>query len=118
VNGLISLSSILENKNINDLNKPESSDEIITQYTESNGAIRMVSLMTENEIDPITKDLLEFEGYSTNIVKIVGKDMVDVLFQKEPDNLADLSIYRARLSEVIFHLLYKQIKAAHNHYRN
>jgi len=118
VNGLISLSSILENKNINDLNKPESSYEIITQYTESNGAIRMVSLMTENEIDPITKDLLEFEGYSTNIVKIVGKDMVDVLFQKEPDNLADLSIYRARLSEVIFHLLYKQIKAAHNHYRN
>jgi DNA-directed RNA polymerase beta subunit len=118
VNGLISLQTVLKDRIVENINNPESSYDIITQLTNSSGKIRMITLMTENEIDPITKDLLEFEGNSTNFVKIVSKDMIDLLFKKDPDDLADLAIYRSRLSEIIFQLLYKQIKQAHNHYRN
>ena len=117
VNGLISVERYIKDKNINDLNKPESSHSLITEFTNSSGAIQMIALLTENEIDPITKDLLEFEGNSTNFVKIVSKDMIDMLFKRKPDNLADLSIYRARLSEMIFATLYKQLRMAHNNYR-
>lgn len=116
VNGLYYLN--LQNKTINDINNPESSYDIINEYTKSSGAIRMISLLTENEIDPITKDLLEFEGLSTNFVKLVGKDAIDKLFKQIPDNLSDLSIYRARLSEMIFAIMYKQLKMAHNAHRN
>ena len=118
INGLIKLQGIFSEKNIDDLNNPESSYNVISEYTSSSGSIRMISYMTENEIDPITKDLLEFDGNSTNLVKLVSKDMVDILFKKKPDNLADLSIYRSILSEMIFRFLYKQIRMAHNHYRS
>jgi hypothetical protein len=74
--------------------------------------------MTKNQIDPITKDLLEFGGHSTNLVKLVSKDMIDMLFNQPPSNLADLSIYRTRLSEMIFYLLYKQIAMSHNYYKS
>jgi hypothetical protein len=118
VNGLLKLQNILENKNIKDLNNPESCYELITELTASSGSIKMITLMTKNEIDPITKDLLEFSGHSTNLVKLVSNDMIDMLFNQLPSNLADLSIYRTRLSEMIFHLLYNQISMSHNHYRN
>lgn len=116
VNGLVALS--LKESIEADVNNPESSYDIITNYTHSSGAIRLISLLTENELDPITKDLLEFEGLSTNFVKLVSKDAVDKLFNQMPDNLSDLSIYRTRLSEMIFATMYKQLMMAKNSYRN
>jgi len=116
INGLIILN--LKDSVDSDLNNPESSYDIITKYSNSSGAIRLISLLTENEIDPITKDLLEFEGLSTNFVKLVSKDAVDKLFNQIPDNLSDLSIYRTRLSEMIFAVMYKQLMMAKNAYRN
>jgi len=116
VNGLLTLD--LKDKVFTDLNNPESSYDVITEYTKSSGTIRMISLLTENEIDPITRDLLEFEGHSTNFVRLVGKDAIDKLFKQKPDSLSDLSIYRTRLSEMIFAVLYKQLKMAHNAHRN
>jgi DNA-directed RNA polymerase beta subunit len=118
VNGLLKLQTILNDRNIKDLNNPESCYDLITEYTGASGSIKMITLMTKNEIDPITKDLLEFDGHSTTLVKLVSKDMLDMLFDQQPSNLADLSIYRARLSEMIFQYLYNQITQAHNHYRN
>ena len=116
VNGLIALG--LKDSIMMDLNNPESSYDIITGYTHSSGAIRLISLLTENELDPITKDLLEFEGLSTNFVKLVSRDAIDKLFSQIPDNLSDLSIYRTRLSEMIFAVMYKQLMMAKNSYRN
>jgi hypothetical protein len=75
-------------------------------------------LLTENEIDPITRDLLEFDGLSTNLPSLAGKDAINLLFQKKPDSLADLSINRTRLSEAFFMIIYRQIKMAHNKYKN
>lgn len=115
VNGLLILNLNTIKGNVNN---PESSYEIITDYTKSNGALKLIGLLTENEIDPITKDMLEFEGLSTNFVNLVSKDSVDLLFKKTPDSLADLSIYRARLSEMIFAIVYKQLKMAHNTFRD
>jgi hypothetical protein len=116
VNGLIILN--LKDVITGDLNNPDSSYDVITNYTKSSGAIRMIGNMTENEIDPITKDLLEFEGLSTNFVKLVSKNAVDKLFNQTPDNLSDLSIYRTRLSEMIFATMYKQLTMSKNTYRN
>jgi len=118
VNGLLKLQGILKDKNIKDLNNPESCYNLISEYTASSGSIKMITLMTKNQIDPITKDLLEFGGHSTNLVKLVSKDMIDMLFNQPPSNLADLSIYRTRLSEMIFYLLYKQIAMSHNYYKS
>lgn len=105
-------------KNINsDVNNIESIyPHIISLY--GSRSILKINLITENEIDPITKELLEFEGMNTNFPNLVSQDMLDILLNKKPQSLANLSIYRSRLSEFVLHSMYKQIKMAHNKYRS
>lgn len=98
------------------IDEPDSIHDHIAE-TYGSRAISKINLMTQNQIDPVTKDLLEFEGMSTNLTQLVSTDMIDVLFEKQPDSLADLNIYRSRLSEVVLNLMYKQIKMAHNKYQ-
>lgn len=99
------------------LDNPEIIHEhIATQY--GSRSIAKINLITENQIDPITEELLEFEGYNKNFVNLVSNELIDTLLNKETSSLADLSIYRSRLSELVLNLMYKQIKMAHNKYQS
>lgn len=105
-------------KNISpDLDNPEIIDEHISNLYGSRSLVK-INLITENQIDPITKQLLDFENMSTSFPDLVSNDMLDVLLNKKEDSLADLSIYRSRLSELVLNLMYKQIKMAHNKYKS
>jgi len=75
-------------------------------------------LAVENIIDPITHDLLDFQDYPTNLIPLINDQMIDRLLNDAPDSLADLKIYRSRQAEIMFHLMYKIVTAAHNTYRN
>lgn len=101
---------------INDVTDPQEIYDYIIQLCGSKSIIR-IRLLVENFIDPITKELLQFENMPTNLIDLSSKVAVDQLLNKKPDSLSDLKIYRARLSEIILHIVYKQIKLAHNYYR-
>lgn len=75
-------------------------------------------LISENMIDPITKDLLEFQDYPTELNSLICDSMIDKLLNDPADSLSDLKIYRSRQAEIMFHLMYKILMAAHNTYRN
>lgn len=75
-------------------------------------------LISENVIDPITEDLLEFQDYPTDLVPLICEPMINKLLNDPPDSLSDLKIYRSRQAEIMFHLMYKQLMIAHNTYRN
>jgi DNA-directed RNA polymerase subunit beta len=77
----------------------------------------LITLLTVNFIDPVTKELLQFENLPTNLVSLSSTIAVDQLLNKKIDSLSDLKLYRSRLSEVILHSVYKQIKMAQNTYR-
>jgi len=110
------LSTIKLKDPINDLNDPQEIYPYIIQNYGSR-AIVLIRLLTENFTDQITKELLQFENLPTNLVDLISKPSLDQLLNKKPDSLSDLKIYRARLSEVILNLVYKQIKLSHNYYR-
>jgi len=110
------LSTIKLKDPIKDLNDPQEIYNYITQ-TYGTRSILLIRLLTENFVDPITKDLLQFENMPTNLVELSSKVAVDQLLNKKIDSLADLKIYRARLSEIILNIVYRQIKMAHNFYR-
>lgn len=102
---------------INDLNDHEAIyNHIISIYGPK--GIYLINLMTENEIDPITKELLEFENMPTNLPGLLSSSAVDKLLNGQLESLSDLKIYRSRLSELILQTTYKQLKMAHNYYRN
>jgi hypothetical protein len=102
---------------INDLtNKEEIYDHIAQNY--GSRSIVLFNLITENLIDPITKELLQFDNLPTNVPALLSGKVLDVLFNKKQDSLADLKIYRARLSEMVMQAMYKLIKLSHNHYRS
>lgn len=67
-------------------------------------------------IDIITKELLEFEKYPTNVNDIICDVMVDKLLNDKIDDLNDLNIYRSRQSEIISNLLYKELRQSHARY--
>jgi len=101
---------------VNDLTNPEE----IYQYIADNygsRAMDLITLLTVNFIDPVTKELLQFENLPTNLVSLSSTIAVDQLLNKKIDSLSDLKLYRSRLSEVILHSVYKQIKMAQNTYR-
>lgn len=79
-------------------------------------ALKNFKLIEENIIDNITKELLEYEGKSTNIYDLLSKDMIDVLLNNQVSSPVDLRYARARLSEVILNILYKQLAMALNEY--
>jgi len=113
VNGL---SNVKLKEPIEDLTNPENIYNYITQ-TYGTRSILLLRLLTENFVDPITQELLQFENMPTNLVELASKVAVDQLLNKRPDSLSDLKIYRARLSEIILNQVYKQIKLSHNYYR-
>lgn len=75
-----------------------------------------MNLITKNEIDPITRELLEFENLPTNLPKLISTHCVDKLLNDKLDSLSDLKLYRARLSEMFVHIMYKLITMSHKRY--
>ncbi len=110
------LSTIKLKEPIKDLNDPQEIYNYITQ-TYGTRSIILIRLLSENFVDPITKELLQFENMPTNLVDLSSKIAVDQLLNKKMDSLSDLKIYRARLSEIILNIVFKQIKLSHNFYR-
>lgn len=72
--------------------------------------------MIQNMIDPVTKELLEYENLPTNMVNLLQYNAIDKLLNDPVDHMSDLGIYRVRMSEVILNLLYSQIMRAHRQY--
>ncbi len=72
---------------------------------------------TENMIDPISADILEFQDKPTNVINLITEEMIDKLMNDAPDSLTDLRIYRSRQAEIMFHLMYKNLMMAHNEYK-
>ena len=114
VNGLI-VSKV--KKPIDDLDNPELIEEHISNVYGS-GAVYAIHNMTENMIDPVTKELLEFENLPTKLPNLISQHCVPILMNQKADSLADLKIYRSRMSEMVLQSMYKQIKQAHNDYKN
>jgi len=103
----------LTSKNVN---KQESIEDYITTK-HGTRAVKNINHSTNNLIDPITLEILKFQDKSTNIVDIIGHDMVDKLLNEPEDALSDLKIYRSRQAEIMFELLYKALMIAHNTYK-
>jgi len=81
-------------------------------------SIYQINLITENQIDPVTKELLEFENLPTNLPALLSDVCVDKLLNHQQDSLSDLKIYRSRMSEMVLNVMYSQIMQAHNFYRS
>mgnify|MGYP001766607880 CR=1 FL=1 len=113
VNGLL---NVKLKEPIDDLTDPQQIYNYITQ-TYGTRSIVLIRLISENFVDPITKELLQFENMPTNLVELSSKIAVDQLLNKKMDSLSDLKIYRARLSEIILNQVYKVVKLSHNYYR-
>lgn len=108
VNGLIVNKLKYKIKSLDDPN------EIRTHIADTYGARANFNIdnMTQNMIDPITKELLEFENMPTNLPGLLSGPALDMLLNKQPDALSDLKIYRTRMSEIILRLMYKQLMRA------
>jgi hypothetical protein len=78
-------------------------------------SVKNFDLIRQNIVDTITKELLEYENRPTNFDDILV-DMSEVLFTETPTSPVDLRTSRARLSEILHNILYKQIAMAKNDY--
>lgn len=101
---------------IHNLDDPEEIHDLITQIFGS-GAVVNIMNMTENMIDPVSKELLGFENLPTKLPTLISQHCVPMVMNKPPDSLSDLKIYRSRMSEMVLQSMYKQIKQAHNDYK-
>jgi DNA-directed RNA polymerase beta subunit len=101
---------------INNLDDPNEVHELISNIYGS-GAVTAIFNMTENMIDPVTKELLEFENLPTKLPNLISQHVVPMLMERKADSLSDLKIYRSRMSEMVLQSMYKQIKQAHNDYK-
>jgi len=104
------------NKNIEDLDDPTQIHNLIDR-TYGQKAVFNMKEANENMIDPITKELLEFEGLPVSLSNLLTSTCIDKLMNDDIDSLADLKIYRGRLSEMFLNLMYSQIKSSHSEYR-
>lgn len=71
--------------------------------------IFLINNFTTNMIDPISKELLQFENYPTNLPGLLSGPGLDMLLNKQPDSVTDLKIYRTRMSEIVLRIMYKQL---------
>lgn len=117
VNGLKTIDQRKYKFTENDISDRHSIDSFINDKNGTRGTYNL-DLFTENEIDPITKEMLEYQDRPSDIINLMSSDMMDKLFNDQPDSYTDLKNYRSRQSEMMFHLMYKQIMQAHNTYRN
>lgn len=116
-NGLLLIDKKKFRFNMDDLKNPEA----IIDFIQSKNGTRSVALLnnaTENIIDPITKDILEFQDKPTNMIGLINDEMIDKLLNDQPDSLTDLKIYRSRQAEIMFNLLYSELMMAHSMYKN
>ena len=111
-NGIIAARFKAKVKNFDD---PAEIHPIISQ-TYGSGSVYQMRLQTQNCIDPVTKEILAFENLPLNLPNLISTDCLDLLLNKKQTSLADLRNYRARISEVLLNIMYKQIKMAHNRY--
>ena len=109
---------LLVNKIKYPINKLDDPLEIEKHINDTYGprAIFNLKNMTANMIDPITKELLEFDNIPTNLPGIVSGPALNKLLNDPVDSLADLNIYRTRMGEIIVRLMYKQLLRAHGSY--
>lgn len=100
---------------INNVDNPHSIDDHITDVYGARTLFLIDNIVT-NMIDPITKELLTFESYPTNLPGLLAGPTLDKLLNDKPDSVADLKIYRSRMSEVVLRILYRQLTRAANSY--
>lgn len=96
---------------------PKSIENYITNHY-GQKAITNINLLNQWMIDPVTRELLEFENLPTQLHTLLSTHCVDKLMNDKPDKLSDLSTYRSRLSEMMLNFMYKQIAMAHNEYNH
>lgn len=104
------------NKNIQELDNPTEIHDLIDQNLGQNSTYNL-RLMNEHMIDPITKELLEFEGLPTSLSNLLTTHTIEKLMNEEVEHISNLKAYRARLSEMFLTMMYSQIKMAHSEYR-
>jgi len=78
--------------------------------------IKSFDAAAKNFIDPITRDLLRLEGNPTTFLDVITGPMIDRLVDKKADDISNLAIYRVRLSEMLYHIIFTQIMQAHSRY--
>lgn len=103
-------------KSIENLDDPTEIHPLINQYY-GQLASRNLKLLNDYEIDPVTKELLEFENLPTNLSTLISTYCLEKLLNGKIEDLSDLRIYRTRLSEMMLNIVYKQLTMAHNEYR-
>jgi DNA-directed RNA polymerase beta subunit len=116
-NGLLYINSKKFQYKKEDLNDKAAIEQFI-QSTNGTRSTYNLDLNTENIIDPITKEILEFQDKPTSLISLINEEMIDKLLNDPTSDLTDLTIYRSRQAEIMFHLMYKQLMQAHNNYKN
>ncbi len=95
--------------------KPEAIYDILTQKYGSRFHLKM-GLMRRLAVDNVTKQVLEAEGQPTEFTDILAKSAINKLLNDPVQDLSDLTIYRARLSEILANLIHTQISQAITEY--
>ena len=114
INGLLLLPKHLA-FNSRDLSNRESINEFVDSKYGSKTSFTL-DLAMDNIIDPITKELLEFEDQPTNFIGITTGPLLDKLLNDTPDHPADLKNLRLRQAEVMMNLLYSELCMSFNKY--
>lgn len=78
--------------------------------------VETLNLSTINFIDPVTKSLLDYQDYPDNLIDILCGPLLDKLLNDPVDAPNDLNSLRVRQSEMMSHILYKELSMAHNKY--
>lgn len=116
MNGLLSIDTRKFQFSKEDLSSKASIEPVI-QAKSGTRAIYYLDNNTENMIDPVSKEILEFQDKPTNVIGLITDEMLDKLLNDTPDSLTDLRIYRSRQAEIMFHLMYKNLMMAHSEYK-
>ncbi len=111
-NGLLQLKI---NKTFDNIDDPTEIHSIIDNNYGQQATFNMRK-MNENMIDVITQELLEFENLPTNLNNLLMTHGVDKLLNSKIDNIVDLKVYRARISEMFLNIMYSVIKMSHTEY--
>lgn len=99
-------------------NSVENTDEIndFIDWTYGPKSVYNLRTVTNNIIDPITKDLLEFDNMPTNLPGIMIGPALNMLMNKSVEKLSDMKLYRSRMAEVVLGLMYSQLMQGHSYY--
>lgn len=115
LNGLLLIDRKKYSFTINDLKDKSSIDQFIIDKCGTR-SLYQLDLNTMNMVDPVTKELLEYQDKPTNLVDLTCKYMIEKLLNDPADSITDLKLYRSRQAEIMFQLLYKALMMAHSKY--